>query len=163
MILFFIPLTVIGGSLTYSVTVIPAPSGFTNVTMQGINNFGQVAGQGFNGTRTQAFIGSASGSAPIPVPAGSGWTSSFGEAVNNLGQIAGWGGTPSSLQAFIGTAAGSTLIPPPAGSSGGSGYAVNDSGQVVGSDDYGRLYIGTTAGSTAFPVPPAGLLRLAMV
>src|SRR5580700_2869848 len=153
LILSFISMTAFGQFPRYSVTVIPPPSGFTSVGMQGINNFGQVAGQGVNGTGTQAFIGSTSGSAPIPVPAGSGWTSSFGEAVNNLGQIAGSGGNSSGGQAFIGTAAGSTVIPPPAGSSGGVGYAVNDSGQVVGFDGYDRLYIGTTAGSTAFPTP----------
>jgi hypothetical protein len=53
-------------SSTYAVKVIPAPSGFTNVNMVGINNSGQVAGSGFSGTATQAFIGSPQGSVTVP-------------------------------------------------------------------------------------------------
>jgi hypothetical protein len=65
LILSFISITAFGGSPTYSVTVIPAPSGLTNISMAGINNAGQVTGQGNNGNGTQSFVGAASGSIVI--------------------------------------------------------------------------------------------------
>jgi hypothetical protein len=122
--------------------------------MLGINNAGQVAGQGSVSNATQAFVGSASGSVAIPFPSGSGWAQSFGESVNNLGQVVGWGTTGIGAQAFIGTGAGSTLIPLPVSAAAGMyAYGVNDSGQVAGYSTLGQLVIGTTAGSTAFPTP----------
>ncbi len=79
--------------------VIQPPSGFTNVSMSGINNSGQVAVLGFNVAASQAFIGSPSGSNTIPLPAG--WTTAFGWAINYAGQLAGYGGG-SPYQAFGG-------------------------------------------------------------
>jgi hypothetical protein len=55
----------------YSVGVINPPNGFRNPVMSGINDSGQVAGGGTNGTgREQAFIGTTSGSTAIPLPPG---------------------------------------------------------------------------------------------
>jgi hypothetical protein len=99
LLLSFISVTSFGGSSTYSVTVIPAPSGFTRVSMAGINNAGQVAGQGNNGNGTQSFIGSTSGSTAIPFP--SGWVNAYAQAVNNLGQVAGWGNSGIGGQGLL--------------------------------------------------------------
>lgn len=142
-------------SSLYSVSVIQIPSGFTAVTMTGINASGQAAGYGTIGGITQAFIGSPSGSAPIPVPVGSGWDFSQGYGINDSGQVVGAGRINFfNYQAFIGTAAGSTLVPIPGGYAGSLGYGVNNSGQVAG-----WLLNGLSApqeafvGSTAIPLP----------
>jgi hypothetical protein len=146
-----------GGPITYSVAVIPAPSGFTNVVINGINDLGQVAGYGFNGSFNQAFIGSLSGGTAIPLPAG--WTSSYGAAVNDSGQVAGYGYNGTAQQAFIGTTSGSSPIPFPSGLTSSIGSAVNNSGQVLvhpSSGGPGSLFqgfIGTTSGSTVVPLP----------
>jgi len=166
LILVFISVTAFAQFPTYSVAVIPAPSGLTGVSMTGINNTGQVAGQGNNGTGTQSFVGSASGSTAIPLP--SGWVNAYGQAVNNLGQVAGWGNTGTggqgsiAGQAFIGTGAGSTLIPLPAGLTTVYGYGVNDSGQVAGYSSSGEIVIGTITGSTAIPAPSGWTFAIAL-
>jgi hypothetical protein len=70
-----------------------------------INASGQVTGHGYNGTAgqtissIQAFVGTTSGSTPIPLP--SGWTYTFGLAINDSGQVAGWGDNADAAnQAF---------------------------------------------------------------
>ena len=73
---------------SYTVSVIPPPSGLTIAGMLGINNSGRAAGTAYNGSAYQAFIGSVLGATLIPIPAG--WTSSNGSAINNLGQVAGY-------------------------------------------------------------------------
>jgi Viral BACON domain len=142
--------TVAVASSTYTVAVIPAPSGFTTNNMTGINDSGQVAGNGAIGAATQAFIGSPSGSTAIPLP--SGWSNSYAEGINAAGQVVGYGTT----QAFIGTIAGSTVIPLPAGWISAVGNAVNGSGQVAGAGsgpNPPRAFIGTVSGSTEIPLP----------
>ncbi len=157
LILSFISITAFGQLPNFSVTVIPAPSGLSEISMKGINDSGQVSGQGSNGIGTQSFLGSTSGSTTIPLL--SGLVNAYAQAVNNLGQVAGWGNTGIGGQglipgqAFIGTTAGSTLIPLPAGLATDYGYGVNDSGQVAGYSSTGEIIIGTTAGSAAFPTP----------
>jgi hypothetical protein len=126
LILPFISMTAFAA--TYSVAVIQLPSGFTAVVLSGINNSGQVGGQGTIGTSYRALIVSPLGSTVIPLPSGS--SSAVGTAVNNSGQVTGF--VDNGAQAFIGTGAGSTLIPLPAGWTSANGYAVNDSGQVAG-------------------------------
>ena len=141
---------------TYSVAVIPAPSGLTIYNIIGINDSGQVAGTGSIGATNQAFIGSPSGSTAIPLLAG--WRSSFGAGINNSGQMVGsvLGGLG---QAFIGTVAGGIVIPLPAGWTSAGGIAVNASGQVAGSGStFGsgppsQAFIGSISGSTAIPLP----------
>ncbi len=136
-------------SSTYTVAVIPAPSGLTIYNMVGINDSGQVAGTGSIGATRQAFIGSPSGSTAIP----GGY--SYANGINDSGQVVGSGNT----QAFIGTVAGITLIPLPAGWTSAGGTAVNASGQVVGtggtsgSGPTSQAFIGTVSGSTAIPLP----------
>jgi hypothetical protein len=136
----------------YSVDVIPPPSGFTGISLvSGINNSGQVAGFGFNGNTTQAFIGSPEGSIPVPMPAG--FTSAYAFAINDSGQVAGSAMTPEFPgpqveQAFIGTPAGATLVPLPPGFTYSEAYGVNDSGVVVGGGgSYGsglyRVFVGS--------------------
>jgi hypothetical protein len=43
-------------SSTYTVAVIPPPSGYVNVTMSGINNSGQVTGTGYIGSIARVFM-----------------------------------------------------------------------------------------------------------
>jgi hypothetical protein len=141
---------------SYTVSVIPPPTGFTGSGMGGINNSGQVAGYGFNGSANQAFIGSPSGSAAIPFP--SGWTSSEGNGINNLGQVAGFVANGGNNQAFVGTVSGSTVLPLPTGWSVAYGNAINDSGQVAGFASNSvqtshQAFIGTPAGVTLIPIP----------
>ncbi len=148
------------------ITPIPLPAGWSVAVGDSINNSGQVAGWGSNGTTHQAFIGTAAGSTPIPLPAG--WSNAYGNGLNNSGQVTGYAfnGGGSTGQAFIGTAAGSTPIPLPAGWSNSWGYGINNSGQVTGwvfqdgvccAPDMigttGQAFIGTAAGSTAIPLP----------
>jgi hypothetical protein len=141
---------------SYTVQVIPPPSGFTEVVMRGINNSGQVIETAFASglpSSSQVFIGTTSGSTLIPLPAG--WSGAQGSAINNMGQVV--GSSPSLSQAFIGTTSGSTAIPFPSGWSSAAAVAINDSGQVVGygtnSDGITQAFIGTRSGSTAIPLP----------
>jgi hypothetical protein len=151
-----ISLTSFGG--TYTVALIPPPSGFTNVAFYGLNTFGQAAGSGYNGTSFQAIIGSPSGSSPIPFIAG--WTNTVSFALNDSGQVVGYGNNGTTTQAFIGTVSGSIPIPLPSGWFASSGNAINNSGQVAGgggtniSPYFSQPYIATPAGSMAIPLPP---------
>jgi hypothetical protein len=142
---------------TYNVTLIPPPTGFTIQNAFGINNSGQVAGSCFNGTNTQAFVGTVAGSTVIPLPVG--WTNAAAYAVNSSGQVAGdnfLGG--SNNRPFIGTAGGITTVPLPPGWISAGARAVNDSGMVVGSGINSASaqlpFIGTTAGTAPVPLPP---------
>ncbi|HEY1755325.1 MAG TPA: hypothetical protein VGG72_08005 [Bryobacteraceae bacterium] len=139
---------------TYTVVVIPPPSGFTGVMMSGINNSGQVAGYGTIGGATQAFVGSPSGSTLIPLPSDA-WITSQGVAINASGQVAG-NIVGSNARAFIGTPAGSAVIPVSAVYAAGNG--INDSAQVAGSITFPepQAFIGTPSGSVLIPTPPGG-------
>jgi hypothetical protein len=140
---------------TYSVAVVPVPSGFSQTTMNGINNSGQVAGFGPSGGGSFAFLGNPQGSTPIPLPAG--WSYVFSNAVNASGQVVGWG----SNGVFIGSPSGSAAIPLPSGWPANTGnpnaYGVNASGQVAGFGNpfqTGTLgFIGTTAGTSFIALP----------
>ena len=154
----FIPIAAFAGPITYSVAVLSAPSGLSvDVYMTGINNSGQVAGQGFTSTHQQAFISSPSGNTLVPLPAG--WTDAGADGINSSGQVVGTGDFGVVNQPFIGTTAGSMAIPFPSGVVpnvfGAYGYGVNDSGQVVGSvgGSPGAAFIGNTSGTSAVPLP----------
>jgi hypothetical protein len=143
-------------SSLYSVSVIPPPSGFTGVLMHGINNSGQAAGYGNNGTTDQAFLGTTSGSAAIPAPAG--FQAGYGLAwsLTSSGEVAGYGSNGGFQQSMIGTPGGTTAIPMPAGFSFADAFAVNDSGEVAGNGYNGsalQAFSGTTSGTTAIPFP----------
>jgi len=97
-------------------SAIPLPAGWSSAYGYGINDFGQVAGWGYNANGiSQAFIGTPAGSTAIPLPAGlSGNAEGYG--INNFGQVASWANDPNGItQAFVGAPAGSTLVPLPAG------------------------------------------------
>src|ERR1700733_4225157 len=96
-------IVVFGGS-SYTVSVIPPPSGYANANWYTINNSGQVAGVVIGGT-SQTAIGSPSGSMVLPLP--SGWSSSWGYGINNASQVAGFVTNGSNTQAFIFTTSGS--------------------------------------------------------
>ncbi len=141
----------LAASPTYQVYVVLPPAGFTNVSMSGINNSGQVAGYGLNGTQNQAFIGSPFGSTAVPIPAG--WSGTQAYTINESGQIAGYAinGNNNNYQAFIGTGTSAALIPLPSGWTGSTfGYGINDSGQLAGYGGAGvQTFVGTSSGSTA--------------
>jgi hypothetical protein len=135
---------------SYTVSVIPFPSGAPNGDMVGINNSGRVAGTAYYyGPTEQAFIGGPTGSAVIPVPV-------LSSAINASGQVAGEGTNGAGNgQAFIGTTSGSTAIPYPAGWTSSGAVGVNDSGQVVGFAFNGAIeqaFIGTISGSAVIPM-----------
>ena len=137
---------------------VPLPDGWNSYTNAlALNDSGQVAGIGDNGTGTQAFLGTAAGSSPIPIPAG--WTTISAFGVNDSGQVVGSGytGVGSVYQAFIGTPSSVSIVPLPPGWYSAQGFAINDSGQVTGVGVDGvtiQAFIGTTLGSTPIPLPP---------
>jgi hypothetical protein len=132
----------------YTVTVIPSPSGFTNVYMVVINNHGQIGGGGNIGATQRAFIATQAGTVVIPLPPG--WLSAIGGVINDSGQVAGY--NPITEQAFIGTASGSIAIPFPPGSPEAIVNGVNNQGQVGGSSDR-TAFVGTVSGSALIPLP----------
>lgn len=142
----------------YSVNPIQLPAGWApNVSsVAGINNSGQVAANGVNGSlEAQAFISSTAGTTAIPPPEG--WSStSIAWGINDAGQVVAYGypyGIPGIEQAFIGTAADSTPIPLPQGFSSSVAFCINNPGQVggqVGPPD--QAFIGSVASSTAIPL-----------
>ena len=70
---------------TYTVTVLPIPSGYSNITMFGINNAGQVTGNGVYGALP--FISSPTGTVLIPL--GPGMADIGAGGLNNSGQVVG--------------------------------------------------------------------------
>jgi hypothetical protein len=97
----------------YSVVVIPSPTGLATVTMEGINDSGQVTGFVQLGT-IRAFIATPSGRTLIPLP--DGITSLYGFAINTSGQAACGGPTANNyLRPFICTVSGTVAIPLPNG------------------------------------------------
>lgn len=156
---------------SYTVSAILPPSGFTSISMYGINS-GQVAGA-VSGVTERAFVGSPRGSGAVPLL--SGFTFALSYAVNNSGQVAGYNGTDSgNYQPFIGTPSGSIAIPLPTGWTNAMGAAVNDAGQVAGGGATcgGRLQspvVDSTIKHLSAPpqeaqqslCPPAGLARSA--
>ncbi len=104
----------------------------------GINNIGQVAGvETTPHTTEQAFIWNPGGGGTQLLPLLPGATASFGQGINNAGEVAGWNFPPtgdSDYQAFIWTPTGGTQnIGNLGGIYGAQAWAINDSGQVVGS------------------------------
>lgn len=138
---------------SYVVETVPVP-GFTNITLVGINNCGQVAGYGQDGAiASQVFIASPAGS--IVVPLATGWTTAQAAAINNAGQITGTGGIGTNSQAFIGSASGIVPIPLPPNWASSTGNGINDSGQVVGTvqgANTSAAFIGTAGGSMVLPI-----------
>jgi hypothetical protein len=116
-----------------------------------------VTGYGNNGTTNQAFIGTTSGSTPVPLP--SGWTISFGSAINNSGQVTGNGWIAGPNLAFVGTSSGSMALPLSPGCTNEVGYAINSLGQVaLGCSSSGvgaPVFIASASGTVAIP-PPSG-------
>jgi hypothetical protein len=134
----------------YSVAVIPPPSGLEMVTMQGINDSGQVTGYGQLGITTRVFIATPSGSTIIPLP--NGITGLYGVAINNSGQVA--CDSSNNNQPFLCTASGATAIPLPNGWTSAVAHAINESGVVAGAGNNSMTsqdFIGTISGSTAIP------------
>jgi Putative binding domain, N-terminal len=148
--------TVAVASSTYTVAVIQIPTGYVNVTMSGINNSGQVTGNGNSpGPNSQPFIASPTGSAVIPVPPGLAYA--WVEGLNNAGKVVGYAlnGSNSIIQAFIGTSSGTTVIPLPSGWTAAYALAVSDSGQVTGNGNSGvtnQAFIGTVSGIVPIPL-----------
>ena len=133
-------------------TLIPLPAGnpaWFAAFGNGINNLGQVVGEGTNGVVEQAFIGTTAGSVAIPLPVGQ-WLRAQGYALNDSGQVVGVVFNTTGVgqeQAFIGTAVGSTTIPLPVGWSSSLAYGINNSGEVVGSGSGGGFVWDATNGS----------------
>jgi hypothetical protein len=149
---------VMGGPLT--VAVLPTPNGFASGTLSlnGINDSGQVVGYGSNGTTYQSFIITTSGSAVIPLPLN--WNTAFAFAINNAGQVTGYGDNGvTGEQAFVGTTSASTPIPIPSGWSQSDGWSINDVGQVAGTVFNGasaqnqQSFIYSGSGSIVIPLP----------
>jgi hypothetical protein len=146
-----LPQTFIGAP-TGSVPIPLAP-GLMSENGSAINNSGQVVG---GALPTNSFIGTTSSSSAFTVGPN---IATIASAINSSGQVAGfvfyYPGGIFAQQAFI----GGTVIPLPPGWGSAAGYAINDSGQVVG---YGspngstvyRVFIGTTSASSAIPPPP---------
>ena len=104
----------------------------------GINNRGQVTGARYTRyTGQQAFIWNPGGAGMQLLPMLPGATASFGQGINNSGEVAGWNFPATgdnAYQAFIWTPAGGTLdIGNLGGLYGAQAFAINDSGEVVGS------------------------------
>ena len=121
-----------GGSV-----LIPFVTGWTNQSMGGINNLGQVAGtmrNELNGLISQAFIGTPAGSTLIPSPVG--WTQVTVTDINDSGQVVGIKPNGGDL-AFIGTTSGSIPIPVPLGASAIYFPSINNLGVVVGGSNVG--------------------------
>jgi hypothetical protein len=115
--------------------------------MEDINDSGQVVGYGNNGTLTESFISTTSGSTVIAQP---GWSNIYAAAINDSGQAVGGGFNGTFYQGFIGTASGITPIP---GAS--EGLGINDIGQVAGYVSTGvsdAALIGTVSGITLIPL-----------
>lgn len=156
----------------YTVQMIPPPGGFTNFSMSGINSSGQVAGNGYTGGTTQAFLGSPSGSAPIPMPVRAtplppeSFSATYGTGINDLGQVGGWGELGAVERgAFIGTPSGSTVVPLPPGASDTIVFSgsINNSSQLVGYTFVGgvgsqQAFLGTTSGSAWISLPSGWLI-----
>ncbi len=103
-----------------------------------MNSSGEVAGFVYNGFTSQAFIGNASGSTPIPLAPG--LTSAVGEDLNESNQVVGYGNNGvGGNHVFIGTTSGSALIPLPVGATTATVTlgSLNNSGDVVGYSDAG--------------------------
>lgn len=144
------------GTSVYTVAPIVVPVGFSQVGANQVNDSGQIAGFGYNGTTYQAFIATTSGSTVVPLAPG--YTEAFASGINNLGQITGStdAGGSSAAHAYIGSPTGSAVLPIPDGATAAYGYGINDSGQVVGLADLPndqQAFTGTLAGSALIPVP----------
>jgi hypothetical protein len=151
---FFLPS--LFGATTYSVSILPAPAGYSIISMSGINNAGQVGGYEENVTpsvATQAFVSTPSGSAAVPYA--NGWSLAVQFGINASGQIVGYAYNGTNDFAFIGTTSTFTPIDVPASTLSLTGNAINDAGQVTGYQGLTSTYqgfVGTTSTSKAVPL-----------
>jgi hypothetical protein len=76
-----------------------------------VNDAGQVAGFGYNGTNYQAYIGTTSGSAAISLPAGGVQSTVSSQSLNNLGVVVGTSDGGWIWDAADGTVLLSSLVP----------------------------------------------------
>ena len=127
----FTPFVACGAS-AYTVQVLQVPSGLTNLNLVGINNSGQVVGNGGVGLIYAQHVFIASPTNVVVVPSPPGWSNVEASAVNNAGQISGEAVFAGQDQAFIGTSSGIIPVPLPAGWPSSLSFAINDAGQIAG-------------------------------
>ncbi len=128
-----------GAQASYTITDLGTLGGGAS-SGNGINKFGQVAGQASTTSNTHAFL---YGSGAMKDLGSLGGPYSLGKALNNLGQVTGQSSTTNTSSnanhAFLYSAGAMTDL----GTLGGSysiGNGVNDSGQVVGSSSLPGSY-----------------------
>lgn len=165
----------------YTVGVLQSPAGPTPgfTSMYGIDNLGQAAGSGNNGSgqvsfvattsevagtlrstangTTQAFTSSASGSSFVPLPVG--YSYSAGDGINNFGVVVGIASNQNIVlvgAVFVDTALGVSLVPLPAGWE-ATNAQIGDLGQIaatgVNSNSIYQAFEGTASGLTPIPLP----------
>src|ERR1700689_5819692 len=91
--LFAVAATCMFAGPMYSIAILQSPVGWTGISMMGINDAGQVAGVGNNGTTEQAFIATIFGSTVVPLPVNLVSVISDDVAINDAGQVVGTGAT----------------------------------------------------------------------
>jgi probable HAF family extracellular repeat protein len=111
-----------------TMTLIPGIPGSVMSSGNAINNSGDVAGVSFNSTNNATHAILYSNGATTDLGTLPGGTSSVGVAINSSRQVTG----SADGQAFL-YSNGSMTSLPTLGGTGGSGYAINDGGVVVGS------------------------------
>jgi hypothetical protein len=136
----------------YNVVLLPIPAGWGDNHPTGINNSGQMIGNGANpslgcGAQCQGFIATASTFNVIELPQG--YTGNRTTDINNLGQVVGFAAGQGNGSGFIATVNSTTIIPlnsPNFFSS--PAYGVNDSGAIVGDvfDGSFQAYLGNASG-----------------
>jgi len=154
------------------VTFVPLPSNWSDVSVFGFNDLGQVDGQAL-GPPQDIFAGTVAGLVPIAGLTDSPFTSAgwsgdfFINGMNNAGQFVGSGcnimfpfpGDSCPNVFFVGTASGLSAFPDPqVGVCGviSALTAINDSGQVVGLGCSGGTaipIIGTPSSISVIPLP----------
>lgn len=143
----------------YSVLPVQSPAGWTQIGVFDINDSGQVAADGNNGTGVQPFIGTVFSSSAVPVPAG--WTNTYASGINDAGEISGTGVDGNSIShAFVGTTSGITVVADGAVALGGP----NQSGALVGTEFEAmsistRPLVANTSGTTLLPLIAGGGLQ----
>jgi len=122
------------------------PGGSTSYSALGINNSGQVVGvHDTAGGAQPGFL--YSGGTMIDLGTLPGGSYTWVQGINNSGQVVGWGTDASGVaRAFLYSGGTNSLLV--TGAWGGEAFGINDSGQVVGSANFGYneafLYRGGT-------------------
>ncbi|MBT2555992.1 hypothetical protein [Arthrobacter sp. ISL-5] len=113
------------------------PVGFESTNARGINDSGQIVGEGFKQSTTIALFWPNARTVPTPLPAGG--FAAIPLDINNAGQIVGKGfSSATGPVALIWASPTSAPTPLPKGSfSVTEATAINDSGQIVGSASTG--------------------------